>query len=270
MKTKIFLILFLSYALTVLLSYGLPKEQDDCETAIEAINDYVAFLKCIEEEPDNECELGQTVDLSILSQCNEAYDYIKNLIQQENSEPIRCGLIRYLGWVGDTESATFLKQLLKNEKLSVIEKSHILFALCQIGKHSEQQDIMDEAVKLVHTFCETQHELDYDNCAQLYYFIGGEPALNFFTDWLENEATRLPAAFKLALLGEHEKTFPVFAAALFSENTDDIFTALQGLNAIGTNAAYLLMKSQIHNEDETIARTAQWFCQIFEKKGGKL
>jgi len=264
-----------SYGLTLLRSYGLPPEDPEaCETAIETINHYVAFLKCIEEKPVNECDNAKTLELTTLSQCKEACDYLQELINKEKSEPIRCGLIRFLGWTGDVEFVPFLKELLKKEKLSVNEKSHILFAFCQIGKHSDNKDIIDNVVRLTDEFCKEQNGLDYDctnsDCAQLYYYLGGEAALNYFSYCFENEETRLSAALKLAFLGEYEKTLPVFAAAIFSENRDDILIALQGLKAIGTEAAYLLIKSQTQHEDVAIALTAQKFCTIFEKKGGKL
>ena len=277
MKTKIFLILILSYAFTVLQSYALTVSQEDpenCKTAIETIDRYVAFLKCIEQNPDSNCDYEQPLELTALSHCKEACDYLKDLINKEQFEPTRCHLIRFLGWMGNAESVPFLKQLLQKKELSSNEKFHILFAYCQIEKHSVINVIKDTMLKLVDEFCSEQNGLDYDcinsNCAQLYYYMGGEAAFDYFSYCFENEETRLSAAFKLALLGEHEKTFPVFATAIFSENTDDILIALQGLNAIGTEAAYLLIKSQTQNEDEAIALTAQKFCEIYKSKGGKL
>jgi HEAT repeat protein len=273
--TPYILTLLLSYVLTFFHSYALPQQDPaDCKAAIEAIDQYIEFLKCVAENPIEECVDSQTSQLSMLSDCDEAYDYIKSLIQQETSEQLRCGLIRYLGWMGNTESVTFLKQLLKKEELSGNEKYNILFALCQVGKHSERRDIMEDAVRLVDEFCNRQNGLNVDctnsDCSQFYYFIGGETALDFFTYCFENKETRLQAALKLALLGEHEKTFSVFAEAIYSENTDDILIALQGLNAIGTEEAYLLMKSQTQNDDIAVALTAQKFCMNYEKKGGKL
>jgi len=275
MKTKIFLILLFVYGFTFLPSYGLPQQNpDDCETAIEAITEYVEFLKCVAETPNSDCIQGQTSPLAILSDCKEACDYLESIIQKENSEQIRCGLIRYLGWMGNAESVIFLKQMLNKEELSMNEKHHIIFAYCQIGKFSERQDIMDEAVRLTDAFCGAQQGLYADcansDCSQLYYYMGGETALNFFFYCFENEETRLPAALKLALLGEYKKTFPVFAEAINSDNNNDIITALQGLKAIGTEEAYLLIKTQIKNENESIAKIAQKFCENYEKKGGKL
>ena len=275
MKTKIFLFFLFACGLTVLRSHALPEQDpSDCETAIEAIDNYVEFLKCVTQNPNNKCDEAQTSEMAIISDCDEAYDYIKNLIQKEDVEKIRCGLIRYLGWMGNAESVTFLKQLLEKEELSVNEEFYILFALCQVGKHNERWDIMEEALRLTDAFCGKQSEL-YANCtslhcSQLYYYIGGKTALGFFSYCLENEGTRLSAALKLALLGEYEKTFPIFAEAINSENSNDIFIALQGLNAIGTEAAYRLMKAQTQNENESVAKTAQWFCENYEKKGGKL
>jgi hypothetical protein len=241
---------------------------------MKAIDDYVAFLKCVAENPEKECMNAQTAQLSTLSDCKEAYDYIKDLIKQENSEQMRCHLIRYLGWMGNTESVTFFKQLLKKEALSANEEFHILFALCGVGRHSERQDITDEAMRLVNEFCSEQNGRYFDctntDCAQLYYYMGGETALDYFRYCLENAETPLPATLKLALLGEHEKTFSIFAEAIDSENADDILIALQGLNAIGTEEAYWLMKSQTQHENEAVAKTAQWFCTNYEKKGGKL
>ena len=203
MKKIIFYLFILSAFLKLNAQYS-----EDCETAMDAIDEYVAFLKCIEQNSDKMCDAAQTAQLSPMSHCKEASDYLQNLIQKEDAEPMRCHLIRYLGWTGDAEYIPFLKQLLKKEERSANEKQHILFAFIQLGKHSDR--------------------------------------------W------------------NYEKTFSVFEKALFSENSDDIFTALQGLNAIGTEPAYLLMKSQTQHEEVFIALTAQKFCMNYEKKGGKL
>ena len=269
MKKVIFCLFILSAFLKLNAQYA-----EDCEMALDAIDEYIAFIKCIEENPDKMCDDAQTTQLTPISYCKEASDYLKNLIRNEEAEPMRCHLIRYAGWTGDAEGIPFLKELLKKEELSANEKNVILFAFLQVGKHSERRDIMDEAARLVNEFCSEQSGLYFDctnaACAQLYYYMGGDAALAFFSYCFENEETRLQAALKLAFLGESEKTFPVFAKALFSENTNDILTALQGLNAIGTEAAYQLMKSQTQHEEVGIARTAQKFCMNYEKKGGNL
>jgi len=129
---------------------------------------------------------------------------------------------------------------------------------------------MNEADRLVDEFCGNKDGTTYncldDDCAKLYFTIGGEPAINYFSYCLENEESNLIAALKLAQLGEYERTYPVFVEVLKNEDTDNMFSAMQGLAAIGTPETFALIRAQTQNENTYIAKQAQYIFDYINRK----
>jgi len=246
------------------------NDRQDCESVKETIDNYNELRKEMTEEDTMRFDTYLLLRNISFFQCPDSYSFIKDLIKTDSSEQIKCDAIRLLGWMRGIESITFLKELLKKERLSTQEKYHIVLALCQIGIFNEREDTMDEAVELTEQFCSSQNGMTYnclnDDCAELYFTIGGEPALNYFSYCLETEKYNLVAALKLAQLGEYEKTFPIFAETIKNENVDDMFTAMQGLAAIGTKEAFDLIRAQTQNENAYIAKQAQWIFDYIDKK----
>jgi len=246
------------------------NDRQDCESVKEAIDNYNVLRKETMEKDTMSFVTYMSLRSISFFQCPSSYNFIKDLIKTDSSEQIKCGAIRLLGWMRGIESITFLKELLKKERLSTQEKYHIILAFCQIGIFNEREDIMDEAIELTEQFCSSRNGMAYNcasnDCAELYFTIGGEPATNYFSYCLENEKYNLVAALKLAQLGEYEKTFPIFAETIKNKNVDDMFTAMQGLAAIGTEEAFKLIRAQTQNENASIAKQAQWIFDYIDRK----
>jgi len=238
------------------------NDQYDCENVRELITDYEEAQKRATEEDSTKMAPYMALRSLSFYQCRETYDYLKNIVRTDPSEQVRCNVIRLLGWMRNPESMGFLRELLKKESATRAEKHTILLACCHIGLFNKRQDILDEALPLIDKFCmdkaETSQDCTDEDCAELYFTIGGESALNYFSYCLKNEETKLTAALKLAQLGEYKTTYPVFVAALSSENIEDLFPAMQGLATIGTEETFALIKAQTQNENPHIAQMAQW------------
>ena len=71
--------------------------------------------------------------------------------------------------------------------------------------------------------------------------LGGTSAINFFNAQLKQEEHKLYAALFLAQLGEYKQTFPIFVAALSSDDEYEVHTAIMGLATIGTEEALELI-----------------------------
>ena len=250
------------------------NDQYDCENVREQISDYEEAKKQAIGKDSTKISTYMALRSLSFYQCRETYDYLKDIVRTDPSEQVRCNVIRLLGWMRNTESIGFLRELLKKEKLTRAERYSILLACCHIGLFNKRQDILDEALSLIDKFCMDKAEMPQDctdeDCAELYFTIGGESALNYFSYCLKNEETQLTAALKLAQLGEYETTYPIFAATLKNGNADDFFPAMQGLATIGTEEAFALIKVQTLNENPYIAQMAQWIFDYIDKKGGKL
>jgi len=248
---------------------------ENCDTAKNAIKDYMEIRKLMSDDSTTYGDIYLSLRYLSFFQCSESYEFIKNLILTDTSEKIRCDAIRLLGWMRSVESITFLKRLLKKEKLSTKEKYHIISAFCLIAVYNEWQDIIDEFVILLDEFCGFQNGMVRDcsdeNCSELYFMIGGETALNYFSYCFDTEELKVEAALKLTQLGEYETTFPIFADAINSGDTDNMFIAMQGLATIGTEEALQLIREQAQNEKEIVAVMANWILKYMnEKKGDKL
>ena len=74
----------------------------------------------------------------------------------------------------------------------------------------------------------------------------------------------------MARLGEHEQTFPIFAAALSSEDGYEVHTAILGLAMIGTDEAIrLILNLPPEKNIQTPRESLINFSTIDLKKGDK-
>jgi len=242
----------------------------DCEKVKEEITHLDALRKDKLEEDSLIVDAYFSLRNISFFQCSESYNYLKHLIKTDTSEHFRCYAITLLGWMRNTESIAFLKELLKKEGLTKDERYNAVLAYCQIAIASERQDLMDESDRLVDEFCGNKNGTAYncldEDCTTLYFTIGGAPAIDYFSYCLENETNSLIAALKLAQLGEYEKTYPVFVEVLKNEDIDNIFSALQGLAAIGTPETFELIRAQTQNENSFIAKQAQYIFEYIDRK----
>ncbi|MCL2130831.1 MAG: hypothetical protein FWH36_00020 [Lentimicrobiaceae bacterium] len=246
-------------------NYGTDK---DCEMAKKLVNRYYEKLEYMLKTKE---DVGLFLILKRISlfQCEESYDFFKNMVKTDTSEENRCYAIMVLGWMRNVEFIGFLKEHLKEEGLSSKEKFAIANALHNIGRYNDRQDIIDEAVKILNELCYDENLGVVHSCIWEYYSMGGQPALDFFYYYLEKDNSRLSAAQRLAELGglkEYEITFPIFVEALRSGDENDIHIAIFGLAAIGTEEAFELIREQTKSENEFIARRAQFIFDNIDKK----
>ena len=238
------------------------NDQYDCENVREQISDYEEAKKQAIGKDSTKISTYMALRSLSFYQCRETYDYLKNIVKTDPSEQVRCNVIRLIGWMRNPESIGFLRELLKKERVTRAERHAILLACCHIGLFNKRQDLLDEVLPLVDDFCMDKggiaHDCTDEDCAELYFTLGGESALHYFSYCLKNEETQLTAALNLVQLGEYETTYPIFVAALSSENIEDFFPAMQGLATIGTEEAFALIRAQTQSENPRIAQMAQW------------
>ena len=188
--------------------------------------------------------------------CPEIIAFFEEVVKKDSSETVRCDAIQKLGWLRAINSVpTLMEQL--NKDISDYEKACIGSCLTIIGEWKLAETALNSVC-----FCKDD---DIQNkCLWSYYTIGNESAIRYFNYFFDFPESKLWAALFLARLGEYEKTFPVFVEAI--HNKTGINAALYGLAAIGTEESFLLIKEQIQNENEMIAKTAKWIFQYIDIK----
>jgi HEAT repeat protein len=109
------------------------------------------------------------------------------------------------------------------------------------GVHGATPDLKEKSITILDEICYDAPLEVLATCILNYFNIGESAAIKFFNSHLEKEEFKLYAALFLAQLGEHKQTFPIFAAALSSEDEYEVHTAIMGLAAIGTEEAIELI-----------------------------
>jgi tetratricopeptide (TPR) repeat protein len=121
------------------------------------------------------------------------------------------------------------------------------------GVHGTFPDLKEKAITMLDEICYEAEADVLTTCILSYFNLKCDKAIKFFNAQLEQEEFKLYAALFLARLGEHKQTFPIFAAALSSDDEYEVHTAILGLAAINTEEATEL----IMNLPEEKSRVSQ-------------
>jgi hypothetical protein len=221
-----------------LTSFGVREryESEDCATARELIG---RFHNADAKGDDNEkYKLMRAISFF---QCGESYTFFENQIKKSLFETDRCHAIMFLAWMTNHEYLPVILEYAKKKKLSIEEKTAIATAFMVFGVHGAYPDLKEKSISLLDEICYDAPVDVLATCILSYFNIEGYPAIKFFNSQLEQEEFKLYAALFLAQLGEHKQTFPIFAAALSSEDNYEVHTAIMGLAAIGTDEAMQLV-----------------------------
>jgi len=212
------------------------SEGDDCAAVREAINNFHnAAARGDEKEKYNY--------LRAISfyRCLESFHFLEMQIKGSASETDRCNAIMFLAWMMNPEYLPVIMEYAKKRELSIEEKAAVATAFMVFGVHGATPNLKEKAINMLDEICYDAPKDVLASCILSYFNMGGDKAIKFFNSQLEQDEFKLYAALFLARLGEHEQTFPIFAAALNSEDEHEVHTAVMGLAAIGTEEAIELI-----------------------------
>jgi len=277
----------ISYALAILLSYGLLTAQTTApnyhpyECAQEEL--FVNSLVFRERHESNDC--GTVLDLigrfnsadvrgdekekfditKCISffPCREAYHFLETQIKNSSSETDRCNAMINLAWMRNPDKLPLVLEYYRKPSLSIHEKAAVATALMIYGTTDSLPSLIAQSVSILNEIGDDCPEDMLEYCILSYYLGGGNAALNFFGSQLEQEEYRLYAALFLAELGEYETTFPIFAEALSSNDDYDLHLAILGLATIGTEAAMQLVLNLPPEKNRYSPKPARWNFDCF-------
>ena len=224
-----------------LTSFGIRGlyESDDC---IEA-RDFISKFYTAEAKGEEREKYKYLRTISFF-QCEEAYLFLQDQIINNPSETDRCNALMFLAWMLNSDYLPCIVRYAKKDTLSIKEKAAVATAFMVFGVHASYTDLKDEAIILLNEICYDAPVDALAHCIVSYFNLGEEDAaMKFFYSQLEQGAFKVYAALFLAELGEHKKTFPIFAAALDSEDEYEVHTAIMGLEEIGTEEAIDLIEN---------------------------
>jgi len=231
-------------------------ESEDCATARHYIS---MFFNA--EARDNEQEKHTAMRAISFFQCEESYIFFENIITKSAAVADRCHAIKFLAWmlnphylptlleyskkkelsIEEKAAVPTLLEYSKKKELSIEEKAAVATAFMVFGVYGTYPELKEKSVSILDEIC---YDAPFDvlaTCIVNYFNLKDSAALNFFNAQLENEEFKLQAALFWARLGEHKQTFPIFAAALDSNDEYEVHTAVLGLAAIGTEEAIELI-----------------------------
>jgi len=211
-------------------------ESEDCATARHYIS---MFFNA--EARGKEQEKQNAMRAVSFFQCEESYIFFENIITKSVVETDRCQAIKFLSWMLEPDYLPVILEYSKRKELSTEEKAAVATAFMVFGVHGSYPELKEKSVSLLDEIC---YDAPFDvlaTCIVNYFNLKDSAALNFFNAQLENEEFKLQAALFWARLGEHKQTFPIFAAALDSNDEYEVHTAVLGLAAIGTEEAIELI-----------------------------
>lgn len=223
-----------------LTSFGVKEryESEDCATA----RDFISRFNTAETRNDANEKYNAMRALSFF-QCGESYAFLENQIKRSLNETDRCQAIMFLAWMMNPDYLPIIMKYAQRKNLSVQEKAAVATAFMVFGVHGTTPDLKERAITMLDEICYDAPVNVLATCILNYFNIGDSSAVTFFTSHLENEEFKLYAAVFLAELGEYEQTFPIFAAALNSDDEYELHTAVLGLEEIGTDEAVALIEN---------------------------
>jgi len=221
-----------------LTSFGVREvyENEDCATA----RAFISRFNNAEARGD-ENEKYHCLRAISFFQCEESYIFLENQIKRSLVETDRCNAIVFLAWMQNPDYLPIIMEYAMNNRLSIEEKAAIATAYMVFGVHGTFPNLKDKAINTLDEICYEAEVEILATCILNYFNLKDSAAIKFFNAQLENEEFKLYAALFLARLGEHKQTFPIFAAALSSENEYEVYTAILGLAAINTEEATALI-----------------------------
>jgi len=212
-----------------LTSLGVRENYESTDCAIA--RDHISRFHIADAKGDNN-EKYSTMRAISFFQCEDSYVFFKNQIKRSPIETDRCHAIMFLAWMMNSESLPTLLEYAKKLSLSIHEKAAIATAFMVFGIYGEIPNLKEKSIAILDEICYDAPTDVIASCILNYFSIKGDTAIKFFNSHLEKEEYKLFAAFFLAQLGEHKKTFPIFAAALNSDDEYEVHTAILGLAEI--------------------------------------
>jgi len=210
-------------------------ESTDCATAIAFINRFDnAAVRGDEKEKQN------AMRAISFFQCNESITFFENQIKSSRIETDRCHALMFLAWMQNPESLPLILEYAKKPSLSIHEKAAIATALTVLRSYNLTV-LTDQSITILDEICYDAPADVLATCILNYFNLKDSAAIKFFNVQLEKEEYKLYAALFLSRLGEHKQTFPIFAAALSSDDENEVHTAILGLAAINTEEATALI-----------------------------
>ena len=211
-------------------------ENHDCETARALTNRFNNA-----ETKGNSEEKWHILKSASFIPCAESCQFLETVIKNSSSETDRCNALINLAWMRNPDKLSSILEYSRKPTLSLREKVAVATALTIYGINDSLPRLVAQAITILDDIAYDCPEDLLEHCILSYNMIGGTAALNFFSSHLEKKEYRLYAALFLARLGEHKQTFPIFAAALSSDDEYEVHLAILGLAAIGTEEASQLI-----------------------------
>ena len=221
----------------LLTSLGIREryESTDCASA----KDYISRFNNADAKGDNKEKQNAMRAVSFF-QCKESYTFFEGLIKKSASESDRCQALMFLAWMQNPESLPTILEYAKKPSLSIHEKAAIATALTVLRSYNLTV-LTDQSITILDEICYDAPADVLATCILNYFNLKDSAAIKFFNVQLEKEEYKLYAALFLSRLGEHKQTFPIFAAALSSDDENEVHTAILGLAAINTEEATALI-----------------------------
>ena len=217
-------------------SFRERHESHDCESASEVINRFDNA-----ETKGNSEEKWNIIKSASFFPCAESYHFLETVIQNGSSETDRCNALINLAWMQNPDKLPSILEYARKLTLSVREKAAVATALTIYGVCDSLPHLVAQATTILDEIAYDCPEDVLEHCILSYFMTGGNAAINFFNSHLEKEEYRLYAALFLAELGEHKTTFPIFKAALSSDDEYEVHAAIMGLATIDTEEASQLI-----------------------------
>ena len=213
-------------------SFRERHESYDCETARALINRF----STAETKGNNEEKWNIIKSVSFVP-CAESYHFLETVIKNGSSETDRCNALINLAWMRNPDKLPSILEYARKLTLSKREKTAVATALTIYGVRDSLPHLVAQAIAILDEIGYDCPEDVLEHCILSYWMIGGDGAIDFFSSHLEKEEFKLYAALFLAELGEHKSTFPIFKAALSSDDEYEVHTAIMGLATIDTEEA---------------------------------
>jgi len=210
-------------------------ESDDCAAA----RAFIGRFNNTDPKGDEEENYDYLRAISFF-QCEESYTFFENIIWNSTVETERCQAIMFLARMLNPDYLPTILEYAKKRNLSIHEKAAVATALTVLRSY-DLTVLTEQAVSLLDEICYNAPTDILANCILNYFNLGDSTAVSFFNAQLQKEEYRLYAAYFLARLGEHKQTFPIFAAALSSDDEYEVHKAIMGLAAINTEEAIELI-----------------------------